>query len=58
MDDTIASDKDHDSHLQETVHFAALGEERPPMDPGTDLSGSRGMESWLAGEELQMRGET
>lgn len=59
---TIKSVKGHDphSHLQDAVRSPVvsywLSEVRPPLDPGTDLSGTWGMRSWLAGEEMSRRG--
>lgn len=62
VDDTTTSDKgqEPDSHLLDMVHSTFLSywlsEVRPPSDPETDLSGTWGMGSWLAGEDMGRRG--
>lgn len=47
------SDKGHEPGSRSSYW---LSEVRPPLGPGTDLSGSRGMRSWLAWEEMCQRG--
>lgn len=47
------SDKGHEPRSRSCYW---VSEVRPPLDPGTDLSGTWGMRSWLAGVEMCQRG--